>query len=481
MNNRRAFLKLASGSLVSAALPANVHADSERPENLHASIAAIAADLVKGRRSKLVVLYPDGSQANLKPVANLFSKLTSIDVNLQKGSLDEISAELILNEKLRISKVDVAIPATFGMPDLIDSDSIHDLTEFSERYQPRSFVPSLYRHGDHFNRRLYGYQTDGDCYLMFYNRQFLDDEVYQKRYEDQFGEPLLVPRTWQSLDQQIAFFNEPARDRFGGSLFRNRNYTAWEFWVRLHAKGVLPFGENMQCQLTKDEGIEALEELSATSAYLEPGVLKNGLFENFRSFGVGNKYCNIGWGGTQKYLNGPESAVKNRLVYAALPGGKLGLEESWLPFFNWGWNFVVPKSTRQAELAYLFCLFATTSVPSTLSVREPDGYFDPFRIEHYDDPQVKASYSQDFLNTHYYSMSNAFPDLYIRGRGLYFDALRQAVFACGAGMTSAAPMLKSVSDAWERITDELGRDQQLGQWTYLKENVYPKRLRKVLA
>ncbi len=481
LSSRRAFLKLASGGLATATLPANLWADTDSSENLHAEVARIAAQLAKSRRTRLLVLYPDGCQANLQPVARLFNELTGIEVNLKKGSLDEISAELILNEKLRTNKFDVAIPATFGMPDLIDSDSIFDLSEFAERYQPSSFEPSLYQHGDHFATRLYGYQTDGDCYLMFYNRDFLEDEQSQKRYEDMFGEALRVPKTWQALDRQLAFFHQPEQDRFGGSLFRNRNYTAWEFWVRLHAKGVLPFGDNMQCQLTKNEGVEALQELADASAFLEPGVLQNGLFENFRSFARGNKYCNIGWGGTQKYLNGPQSAVKNRLVYTALPGGIPGLEEPWLPFFNWGWNFVVPRSSEQAELAYLFCLFASTSVPSTLSVRESEGYFDPFRIEHYDDPQIRKTYSQDFLNTHYYSMSNAFPDLYIRGRGLYFDVLRQAVFACGSGMTSAEPILKSVAEAWEKITDELGRDQQRRQWSYLKEQVYPSRLHSVLA
>lgn len=480
-NTRRVFLKLLSGGVVAAALPLQTSAKTASKPMLHEDIARHAAKLARKKNTRLLVLYPDGSLANLIPLADQFKALTGVSIDFKQGSLDEISAEIILNENLRSSNVDVALPATFGMPDLVDSGSIHDLTDFAAQYEPAGFESSLYQHGDHFDQRLYGYQTDGDCYLMFYNRQFMEDESLRKAFEDETGTPLEIPRTWQALDRQITFFNKPAENRFGGSLFRNQNYTAWEFWVRLHAKGVLPFDEHMKSQLTGDAGVSALEELSSLSTSLEPGVFSNGLFENFSSFAQGNKYCNIGWGGTQKYLNGPKSAIKGHLHYAPLPGGSTTKKDPWLPFFNWGWNFVVPKSSTQAELAYLFCLFASTPIPSTLAVREADGYFDPFKPEHYEDESIQAIYSEAFLTTHRYSMNNAFPDLYIRGRGLYFDALRQAVFACGTGMESPEAMLQSVSAAWEKITDELGRDLQLKQWEYLRDTVYPEKIRGSLS
>lgn len=401
-------------------------------------------------------------------------------MQLQKGSLDEISAELVLNEKIQSSKIDIAIPATFGLPDLVESNSILDLTAFAEHYEPPGFHASLYQHGDRFAGRLYGYQTDGDCYLMFFNRDWLENEGNRKAYADQYGQPLAIPRSWQELDQQMEFFQRPEENRFGGSLFRNRNYTAWEFWVRYHAKGHYPFGDDMRCQLGNDAGIEALEELSRASHFLEPDCFTNGLFDNFKSFAAGNKFCNIGWGGTQKYLNGPNSAVRGKLVYSALPGGNPTADKPWLPFFNWGWNFVVPRSSKKPELAYLFCLFASTPHPSTLSVREAGGYFDPFRVEHYSDPRIRATYSKEFLGTHFYSMQNAFPDLYIRGRGLYFDALRQAIFAASAGMANSSDMIKGVANKWDMISEELGVDSQLKQWSFLRDEVYPERLRAQL-
>ena len=138
----------------------------------------------------------------------------------------------------------------------------------------------------------------------------------------------------------------------------------------------------------------------AASQFLSPGAATNGLFENWADFAEGNKFCNIGWGGTQKYLNGDDSRVRGKLLFSPSPGGIVNGQLVKTAYFNWGWNYTVSSRSTHKEIAYLFALFACSPAISTLAVREQAGYFDPFRSRHYEDPEIQKTYTPEFLHAH---------------------------------------------------------------------------------
>src|SRR3712207_8779002 len=64
----------------------------------------------------------------------------------------------------------------------------------------RSFQKdSLFTLGDYYKGSLYGYQTDGDTYVMFYNKDWLDNPDERKAFADKHGYELKVPDTWEEL------------------------------------------------------------------------------------------------------------------------------------------------------------------------------------------------------------------------------------------------------------------------------------------
>ncbi len=433
----------------------------------------------KGRT--ITLLYPKGSKPNLIPIVRDFKERTNITVKLREGSLDNIASEILLQDRLdKLNTIDIALPSTFSIPDLAEAGVIEDLTSLAKKFEPANFRDSsLYTLGDTYNSKFYGYQADGDAYIMFYHRDFLENKKFQVQYRTKFGVDLAVPQTWQELDRQIKFFNRPKEGLFGGSLFRNKDYLAWEFWARLHAKGVYPVDENMKPRFTQREAIEALTELIETSKSLSPHSAKDGLFDNFKHFSQGKSYCNIGWGGTQKYLRSSNSLMKGRIIHAPLPGGNFGGKNLSIPYFNWGWNYVVSRKSTQKELAYLFSLFANTARLSTKAVREEEGYFDPHRREHYQDSAIKETYGDRFLKVHHYSLKNSIPDFYIRGQGEYFEALKRAIHLSNTQKLEPKLALSLAAKKWEQLTSKLGRANQIKQWKKLK-NSYPKELKKEL-
>ncbi len=438
-----------------------------------AKIAQNVSNLTKGKPvTELRGLVPNGSEANLLPIIKEWREITGIDVTLESTSVDQVNDRITLDALVGRNTYDFALPATFSLPDLVWADAIQSLEPFEKRaLELRSNDVGLYDLGERVNGSRYGFQTDGDVYLMFYRRDLLENPEYQTKFSDEFGVKLETPRTWEELDRAIRFFNDQS-GVYGGALFRTPAYLAWEFWLRIHAKGLLPFDEEFNPNLESELAAEALAEMISISQCLHPETATAGLFENWKLFSRENIFCNIGWGGSQKYFNRPGSPLRGQLQFASPPFKS----SQSLSYFNWGWSYVIPKGAKEPEIAHQFARFAISPEPSTLAVREADGFFDPFRTEHYQDPMIADVYSKPFLAQHREAMKSALPDLYLPGRGDYFSSLSRNLAAALAGDISPKQAMADTALDWRLTTSEFGKQSQLTQWNELT-SVYPAALR----
>ena len=172
--------------------------------------------------------------------------------------------------------------------------------------------------------------------------------------------------------------------------------------------------------------------------------------------------------------------MRGRLLFGPTPGGESQGQLLPVSYFNWGWNYVVANTSPVPELAYLFTLFASLPGPSTESVREAGGFFDPHREEHYEDSAVNAVYTDGFLAQHRESLGDCVPDFYLHGRDEYFAALGRYLDRANRGELAPARALLLASRAWEKITDRLGREGQAEQWLHLKRS-YPRHVLDAVA
>ncbi len=484
-SSKRRLLKNAVIGSVGACIPGSLLFANTNPlgndiDTLDQKVIDHVKNLTSGRDVTITILQPKGSLGNLKPIADIFSEQTGVNVEYIEASLDEINVKIMAQSLFSSTNFDIALPATFGLPDLIEAGAIRTLDEYVEKYEPNEFCKDmLYTVGDFYKDKFYGYQTDGDTYLMFYNKAWLQDETERKKFEIEYGYPLSIPNTWEQLDQMIRFFHRPNENKYGGALYRNKDYIAWEWWVRFHAKGYFPFDDSLNPQINNEAGVEALSELVSTSEFLYPNAKTNGLFENWTAFSDGNMFCNIGWGGTQKYLNNRNSKIRNNLEFGPTPGGYVNGSLLQTPYFNWGWNYTVSSFSKEPEISYLFTLFACSPVMSTKAVQYPNGYFDPFRVEHYEDEEIQATYSKKFLDAHKISMKNSIPDLYLTGQGEYWDVLKEYIDIVDRGKMSPKLALDATAESWDQINMRYGISKQLEQWKSLKAR-YPDKIRKSL-
>lgn len=421
-------------------------------------------------RSGLNILIPDGSQSNVEAIARRFTAQTGVRANLQVAPVDDINTRILLADAAGGQNLDVALAATYGVPDLAQAGVILPLDAYVERYEPREFKPLiLYSAGSYYQQQFYGYQTDGDVYLMFVNTNLLEAGDLHKRIADRLGHARQTFASWAEIDTAMSLAHGLSENIFGGSLFRSVGYLLWEFWLRLHSKGIRPLGTDGTPNLTHPLAIDALNELIAASQYLEPGSATQSLFQNWDSFAEGNTLMNIGWGGSQKAFRRKMGAQADGVVCFAPPG----VSSQGIPYFNWGWNYTVLSRSRRAELAYLFTLFAVSPAESTRAVRAGDGYFDPFQEAHYSDSQIRSVYSPAFLSVHKDAMHNCIPDFYLIQQGRYFAALSKSLQLAYKGRVSANEAMRLAAREWTALHQEIGWELQLSVWQDLSSK-YPK-------
>ncbi|NSX54620.1 extracellular solute-binding protein [Parasulfitobacter algicola] len=462
---RRDFLMSAASGIGLCTLPAFAMQPAAN------DIAQTAKSFASGMSDSLRCLIPVGSESNLRPTVEAWQAATGIKVELEIVDVDQINDRMTVDHLARRADYDLALPATFAVADLAWSGIIHPMTKYEETFgHSAQLFDSLYENGNIIGGDRFGFQTDGDVYLMFYRKDWLTDETEVTSYQDLYGKVLDIPQTWQELDRQIRFFHRPDENRYGGALFRTPAYLVWEFWSRMHANGVLPFDDALTPQIDSDGAVQAVEDMLEISSFLHPQAKTAGLFDNWTNYAKGDTYCNIGWGGSQKYFNQAQSPIRNKLAFSLLPGGEKIAATS---YFNWGWSFVLPTQSKKRELAYLFAAFATSPEISLNAVREADGYFDPFQRQHYQDEIIQDTYSSDFLKVHEMAINDPIPDLYLPGHNSYFSSLSKWLVEAMDRQRSPKDALRRAAQDWNLISLDFGLEDQADRWRASKAR-YPK-------
>ena len=481
MTRRDFSLKLAQLGLMGSFIGSKILAQPLEPQASQLRASLIEKIKQIEISSPLKLLYPKGSYANLEPIIDKFTRDTGIHIETKQTDVDTINSRILISNIGGKYQFDVAIPASFGIPDLVEAGAIADLSSYAQKHEPKDFQgSSLFTTGDFYKAKFYGYQADGDTYVMFYNRAWLEDPEESKQFEDKNGYPLKIPETWVELDAMMAHFHRPDRGKYGGCLFRAPDYTVWEWWVRFHSYGSYPLSDSMEPKINSISGVKALEAIIRSTDSQHPSARTNGLFENWQVYAKGNCFANIGWGGTQKFLRSSQSQIRDKLAFGEIPGGSIDGKSFTAPYFNWGWNYVVSENSENKELAYLFTLYASTPEMSTCAIERNEGYFDPFRQEHYEEPSISKSYGEPFLKVHKSSMRKCIPDFYMYGYRDYFSSLKENINLALQGSLSPKLALDSAAKDWGNITKRIGRDEQAKQWQFLK-SLYPEHLKAILG
>lgn len=177
-------------------------------------------------------------------------------------------------------------------------------------------------------------------------------------------------------------------------------------------------------------------------------------------------------------VNSPVSTIKDQIGYSQIPGspevfnartGKWEKHANQVSSISGNWTFFVSKASKHKELAFEFAAHMTSKELTKKLTAMSGTAVNPSRRSHFDDP---ASWNQSGFSTESakayleeitrsLANPNVVYDITIPGAGEYYQAFDTISYKAVSGELSPQQALDQAAAEWEKITNRLGRDQQI--------------------
>ena len=423
---------------------------------------------------------------------------TGATIDLVTVPFGDLYTQIMSDFALGAGRYDVVIFASAWMGDFAGNEYLVDITDWvlaDEELVFDEIVPT-YQDTVRWAGRIYGIPLDGDVHTMYYRRDALENAEYQERFETTFGYPLGVPQTWEQYRDVAEFFHawdwdEDGRLEYGAIEAMQRGGQAFWFFLSRAAPIVCPEGvvgclwfdpEDMTPRIDNPGFVRALEQWIAILDVGVPGMINFDSGDVRSQFAAGQAALGFDWGDTGIIgSTSDESTIRGQLGTAILPGSTevydpetgewLTFEEpNFAPFLAFGgWVGGIATTSQHAEAAYDFLAELGSPEFSYIAVTTDATGFNPYRPRHFEDYSrwLEMGFEQSDLELYLAAIEaslnhpNAQLDLKLPGQPRYMDAAEVELARALAGEVSAERALENIATQWNRITDDIGREQQL--------------------
>ncbi len=446
----------------------------------------------------------------LRPV---WEELTGGRLEVGLVPISELYADLMLDLQRGDHRYDAAVVAAYFYGDLVAGKylaSVDPLLASGKfpRWSYDSMPPAL--------RRLYGWAgvdygvlNDADGQVLYYRRDVLNDPANQAAFKEAVGYDMPIPpRTWQQVLDISRFFDGKNWDKHdnqpdhgmvlhlkpGEQGFYHFQSLSASFAIKPGAEvdryhNVYWFDPSDMRPLINSPGqvaaLELLQELNKTGPAEQMGWRLPQAWDYFLR---GKAVFVFSWGDVGALCQDEaRSLIKGNCAAAMLPGSSRYWDQesqAWVepPEPNrvgnttgGSWHGVVMASSAQQEAAYSFLALMAVKPFSLWAVQhgwtginpgfhyqmlQPEG---EARLADYVragwDPADVKDYLQAYQAT--FNADTMLPYLRIRGTPAYWSVLDTELARALGGRKTAQQALDDTAAAWDKITDSLGRDQQL--------------------
>ncbi|MCP4693272.1 MAG: extracellular solute-binding protein, partial [Desulfobacterales bacterium] len=335
---------------------------------------------------------------------------------------------------------------------------------------------------------------DGDLFNGYYRRDLFEDSGNRVDFKERYGYDLAAPDTWKQYSRVAEFFTGrvgPDEKSLHGTseAFARGGQAFWTLFSRASAytnhpdhPGAQFFDPgSMKAQIDNPGWTRAAEEYVDILRFCPPGAIDFGIVEAREAFVSGRTAMILDWGDAGQIAADPQrSAVKGKVGYFVLPGA----HEIWnyktgrwnhmaapykAPFLAFGgWVGGVPKNSRNKAAAWDYIMWYGNPENSLHDVVTSGTGVNPYRFTHFSNIDAWTSVfsrraASEYLGVLSASINspNAAPDLRVPGFHNYTEALEILLARALKKELSVEQAMALTARQWERITDRLGREEQL--------------------
>jgi multiple sugar transport system substrate-binding protein len=426
-----------------------------------------------------------------------FEAATGAKVNVVTVPFSDLYQKLLTDWSTGTNSIDAAIFAPQWMPDYVTPGFLEDLSARvanDARLKENDVAPFFRDFSQKYGGKTYMVTLDGDFQMAYYRTDILD----------KLGKK--PPQTWDEyLDIARAAHGKDFGDGkpvAGSCIAKKRN--AQSYWMitsiagsylqtRGTSEGAFFDPKNMKPLVNNEAFARVLEIYKETTRYGPPNEINLDVGDTRNLFVSGQCAQTVDWGdiGTLA-LDRKTSKVIDKVGALMLPGSKKVLDRAsgklvdcdpqrcpyainsinrapFAAFGGWSGGINAKAKPKVKDAAY--ALFSYMSAPEQSNVDVTNGItgFNPYRLSQFKDLTLwrKAGMSekaaQSYLSAIQASLNspNMVLDLRIPNNQRYQQvALDTALARFLAGELDVKATMKSIEDAWNEISEEVGRSKQ---------------------
>jgi multiple sugar transport system substrate-binding protein len=437
---------------------------------------------------KIVMLLTDGAIGQLTQpfpsgpsVKEVWEKETGIELEIVGAPAGDIFKRVLQDVTTQSAAFDIYTHPWNSLGDLVEAGGAMNLDDFVSKYQPdwadetrgtptAQTAELLYKYGGSY----YGASLDGDFHTWVYNKNYFDDPGHAGAFKEKFGRDLAPPKTWEESDQISQFFT--GRKGVGDiPIYGNGNDMApfWglpRFYARMAAQAVPNmywFDENGVPNLATEGAIKAAKEYVGIKDSSHPDVLSWSYAEGYAGIGSGQTvhlatYTNVAKFVDRKNPDGTNASATTGMLSAYAPPGVQhaeGLVRRSVIYYNI--TGTVAAQSANAEAAYLFLQWLSSTRTYSWMTGNPGGYFDPFQKANFEEPFVQETYHPYMMDAIRETISRSVPTINFAGQTALDAALDEELQAALTGQKTAEEAMLAAQDKWVKIIQKKGEDKMI--------------------
>ena len=338
---------------------------------------------------------------------------------------------------------------------------------------------------------------DGDLHLGAYRRDLFEAADVRRAFRARSGRALAPPRTWAEYLEVAVFFHGLALPEDGASAhplagtleaYRRGGQRVWYLFSHAaayashpgHPGGMFFDPDSMEPAVDNPAWVRALTEFlslmqdgPADARELDSEAVR-------RRFAAGAAAMNIDWADTGVLAGDARSStIAGKVGFFPLPGSR----EAWNPATGaWdrlaeprsvtflafgGWIGVVPAASESRGRAWDYLAWYASPTHSAVDALDGTTGINPYRGSHLRDAApwrklLGAEQAADYLGVLRASLDaeQVARDLRLPGWRAYIAALEDQLDRVLAGEVTPEAGLTAAADAWDALTDRLGRESQ---------------------
>jgi len=431
-----------------------------------------------------------------------FEKLTGAKINIITVPFSDLYQKLLTDWAAGTNSIDAAVFAPQWMSDYAAAGYLEDITErvANDKALDENDVGPFFRDfSQKYNGKTYLIALDGDFQMVYYRTDVL--AKLGKQPPKTWDDYLEIAKAAQGQD-----LNGDGKPDYGSCISKKRNAQA--YWAILSIaggyiqsqgtkQGIFFDTKDMQPLANNEAFAEALRIYQESTKYAPPDEINLDVGDTRKLFTSGQCALTLDWGDIGPLAVDPsQSTVQDKVGAVIMPGSKRVLDWAsgklvdcdkdkcpyaidgvnhapFAAFGGWSGGINAKADDKVKAAAYAFLSYMSQPAQSNVDVTIGKTGFNPYRASQFNslDLWIKSGMSetaaknylgaiQDSLNS-----PNMVLDLRVPQNQRYEQVvLDTSVARMLAGELDIPGTMKAITDGWNGITDELGRDKQLAAY-----------------